>query len=55
MKSRKYRNIFNNLTYWMEDCDVIVSNGEQTKKSLLSAEEFFIAVCRDVLVLIEEE
>lgn len=55
MKSRKYRNIFNNLTYWLEDVAVMVSNGEQTKKSLLGAEEFFIAVGRDVLVLIEEE
>lgn len=53
MKSRKYRNIFNNLEYWLEDGAVMVSNGEQTKKSLLSAEEFFIAVGRDVLVLIE--
>lgn len=55
MKSRKYRNIFNNLICWLEDGAVMVSNGEQTKKSLLSAEEFFIAVGRDVLVLIEEE
>ncbi|QXV80602.1 hypothetical protein bas10_0067 [Escherichia phage IsaakIselin] len=55
MKSRKYRNIFNNLTYWLEDGAVMVSNGEKTKKSLLSAEEFFIAVGRDVLVLIEGE
>jgi hypothetical protein len=55
MRSRKYRNIFNNLTYWLEDGAVMVSNGEQTKKSLLSAGEFFIAVGRDVLVLIEEE
>lgn len=54
MKSRKYRNIFNNLTYWLEDGAVMVSSGEQTKKSLLSAEEFFIAVGRDVLELIEE-
>ena len=52
MKSRKYRNIFNNLTYWLEDGAVMVSNGEKTKKSLLSAEEFFIAVGRDVLELI---
>lgn len=55
MKSRKYRNIFNNLAYWLEDGAVMVSNGEQTKKSLLNAKEFFIAVGRDVLVLIEEE
>lgn len=55
MKSRKYRNIFNNLTYWLDDGDVMVSNGEQTKKSLLSEGEFFIAVVRDVLVLIEGE
>nr|DAM85035.1 MAG TPA: hypothetical protein [Caudoviricetes sp.] len=55
MKSREYRNVNNGLIYWLEDNSVMVSNGEQTKKSLLSAEEFFIAVCRDVLVLIEEE
>lgn len=55
MKSRKYRNIFNNLTYWLEDGIVMVSNGEQTKKSLLNEKEFFIAVGRDVLVLIEGE
>lgn len=53
MKSRKYRNIFNNLTYWLEDGAVMVSNGEHTKKSLLSAKEFSFAVGRDFLVLIE--
>lgn len=55
MKYRKYRNVFNNMTYWLEDGAVMVSDGEQTKKSLLSAEEFFFAVCCVVLVLIEEE
>lgn len=52
MKSRKYRNIFNSPTYWLEGGAVMVSNVEQTKKSPLSAEELFFEAGQCVLVLV---
>lgn len=55
MKSRKYRNIFNGLTYWLENGKVMVQKNDVIRESLLSGSEFFVAVACDILVLIEEE
>ncbi|QPD96220.1 hypothetical protein [Enterobacter phage N5822] len=57
MKSREYRNINNDLVYWLENESVMVRHpvtGE-VKESSYSAMTFFIMVGSDVLVLIEEE
>lgn len=55
MKSRKYLNTLNGLTYWLEGGKVMVQKDDIIKESILSGSEFFVAVARDILVLIEEE
>lgn len=56
MKSREYRNINNNLVYWLENGCVMVRHPETLKvtRSGYSAETFFIMVGNDTLELIEE-
>lgn len=55
MKSREYRNINNDLVYWLENDSVMVRHpvtGE-VKESSYSAMTFFIMVGSDILVLVE--
>ena len=57
MKSREYRNINNDLVYWLENDCVMVRHPVtgQVTKSNYSAMTFFIMVGSDVLVLVEGE
>lgn len=54
MKSREYRNINNGLIYWIEGNSVMVRRGDVVQRSNMDAATFFIAVCTDRLVLVEE-
>lgn len=56
MKSREYRNINNNLVYWLENGAVWVRHPETgiVKQSGYSAATFFVMVGNDTLELIEE-
>lgn len=56
MKSREYINIFNGLTYWLENGSIMMRKpgSDVVKESLMTAEEFFVMVGNNSLVLIEE-